>query len=203
MRKAGAFFLILLFSFSLLYAQEDDSPSTDDEWDYYAPDMYTSGDQTFIISLGTVFPTIFLNNGKKITSNFSPPVGGAGSLSYNYYLTPKVFLGGEVSGVFMPTLGNNMFYAIPLGVRTGYQFSYWRLEFPVTLTVGMVWQRYLNYSYYGLYMKGGGAAYYRFSTEWSFGITTNWYWLPQWTDDRSKNVDGNMIDVLLSARYHF
>jgi hypothetical protein len=202
MRKAGAFLLVLLFSFSLLYAQENETPP-DGDWDYYAPDSYSRGDQTFTISLGMIFPTVFFNNGKTINHNLNPPVGGAGALSYNYYFTPNIFLGGEVSGAFMPTLGNNMYYAILLGARTGYQFYFWRLEFPVNVTVGMVWHRFLNSKYYGLYMKGGGGAYFRFNSEWSFGISSSWYWLPQWTNERRTNVDGNMVDLLLSARYHF
>lgn len=201
MRKAQVFFLMLLFGFTLLYAQEDEPPP--DDWDIYAPDSYSRGDQTFIISLGTIFPTVFVREGKITGSNFDPPVGGAGSLSYNYYFTHHIFLGGELSGTFVPTLGNNMYYGILLGARTGYQFYYWRLEFPLNVTVGMVWHRYLGLRNYGLYLKGGGAAYFRFNSDWSFGLHTNWYWLPQWTGDRKKNVDGNMIDVLLSARYHF
>jgi len=165
MYRAGAFLFVLLFGFTLLYAQEEESPPDGGgDWDFYAPDTYTHGDQTFIISLGTIFPTVFYNNGKSMTSNF---------------------------------------YAILVGARTGYQFYFWRFEFPLNLTIGMVWHTYLNFRYYGLYLKGGGAAYFRFNSEWSFGVSTNWYWLPQWTNERSKNVDGNMLDVLLSARYHF
>jgi hypothetical protein len=202
MRKAGAFLLILLFSFTLLYAQENEPPP-DGDWDFYAPDSYTHGDQTFVISFGAVFPTVFINNGKILKHNFSPPVGGAGSLAYNYFFNSNIFLGGEISGVFMPTLANNVYYAILIGARTGYQFYFLRFEFPVNVTIGMIWHRCLDSKYYGLYMKGGGAAYFRFNSEWSFGINTNWYWLPQWTNERSKNVDGNMVDILLSARYHF
>jgi len=203
MRKAGAFLIMLLFSFTLLYAQEDEPPPEGGDWDFYAPDSYTRGDQTFTISLGTVFPTVFLNNGKVLNHNFSPPVGGAGSLSYNYFFTPKIFLGGEIGGLFMNTLGNNRLYVILLGARTGYQFYFWRFEFPLNITIGMTWQRHLDSKYYGLYMKGGGAVYYRFNSEWSFGINANWNWFPQWTNEPRKNVDGNMVDLLLSARYHF
>jgi len=203
MHKAGAFLLMLLFGLTLLYAQEDEPPPEGD-WDIYNQDSYTRGDQTFIISLGTVYPTVFFNNGKYYKNhNFSPPVGGGGTLSYNYYFTKNIFLGGELGGNFLPTLGNNMFYGIFLGARTGYQFYWWRLEFPVNVTLGMTWQRFLGNRYYGLYMKGGGAAYFRFNSEWSFGLSSNWYWLPEWTNEGRKNVDGNMVDVLLSARYHF
>ena len=226
MRKAGAFFLILFFIFSLLYAQEpqpslkgvepkvrgsrldneippEDSPDGGD-WDFINSDPYTMGDQTFIISILTIFPTVFFNNdGKPINSNFNPPVGGAGSLSYNYFFNSNIFLGGEVNGTFIPTLGNNMYYGILLGARTGYQFNIWKLEFPLNISVGMVWHRYLNSKNYGFYLKGGGAAYYRYNSEWSFGIHSNWYWFPQRKSDRTKNVTGNMVDLLLSVRYHF
>ncbi|MDR2941954.1 MAG: hypothetical protein LBV17_05135 [Treponema sp.] len=205
MRKAGAFLLILLLSFPLLYAQEqEEEPPPDGDWDYYAPDSYSHGDQTFIISLGTVFPTVFFNDGKYYKNhNFVGPFKGAAALSYNYYLTSHIFLGAEISGLFMPTLGDNVFFAIPLGMRTGYQFYLWRFEFPLNITFGMVWHNFLNNRYYGFYMKGGLAIYFRYSPEWSFGINANWNWLPEWTEDRSKNIDGNVVDLLLSARYHF
>jgi len=201
MRKAVAFLLILLFGFTLLYAQVKEPPEGD--WDIYVQDSYTRGDQTFNISLGTISPTIFLNNGKRIDSNLDPPVGGAGNLSYNYFFNSHIYLGGEVGASFNSTLGKNMLYCIFLGAKTGYQFYYWRLEFPVNLSIGMVWQRFLNLRYYGLYMKLGGSAYFRFNSDWSFGLSSNWYWLPQWTDDPKKDVDGNMIDIQLTARYHF
>jgi len=206
LRKASAFLLIMFFSFALLYAQEeppeDSPPPNGGDWDIYQ-DNYSRGDQTFIISLGTVFPTFFISNGKKLKNNFSPPVGGGGNLSYNYYFTRNIFLGGELGGAFLPTMANNMFYGVFLGTRAGYQFYWWRLEFPLNVSLGMSWQRYLGNRYYGLYMKAGGSAYFRYNSDWSFGLSSNWYWIPEWTNDRKKNVDGIMIDVLLSARYHF
>jgi len=209
MRKAGAFFLILLFGFTLLYAQEappSDNPPDglpDGDWDFYNPDSYTQGDQTFIISLLTVFPVVFINQGNVLNNNFNPPVGGAGSLSYNYYFNNNIFLGGEVNGSFIPTMGNNMYYGIFLGARTGYQFNIWRLEFPLNITLGMSWHQFLNFKNYCFFIKGGCAGYFRYNSEWSFGIHSNWYWIPQIAYERSKNVQGNMIELLLSVRYHF
>jgi hypothetical protein len=204
MRKAFALILLLLIGFPiLLFAQEDDDPAIEPDWDFYTSDAYTRGDQTFNISLGLVFPTVFVNDGKVIDHNFRPAVGGTGSLSYNYFLTPHVFVGGEIGGMFMSTLGRSTAFIIPLGARAGYQFNVWRLEFPLTLTLGMTWHRYLNIAYFGFYMKGGGSVFFRFNSEWSFGLNANWIWLPEWTEDRKKNVDGNVIDLTLSARYHF
>jgi len=204
MQRAGAIILLLLMGLSPLFAQEeDDDPSIEIDWDDYYQDQYTMGDQTITISLGTVFPAVFLNNGVIIDHQFTPPVGGTGSIAYNHFLTSNFFIGGEFSGFFLPTLAGNTLFSPQIAFRTGYQFKIWKLEFPITLTIGMSWHNYLNNTYYGLYLKGGAAAFYRATADWSFGITTNWGWLPEWTNDPSKNVDGNIVDLFISARYHF
>jgi len=204
MHKAGAIILLLLMGLSPLFAQEEsDDPSVEDDWDEYISNLYVQGDQTIIISLGTVFPTVFLNNGNVIDHNFTPPVGGTGSISFNYFLSSHFFIGAELGGLFLFTLAGSTFFSPQIGVRAGYQFIIWRLEFPINVTVGMNWHNYLNNTYYGLYLKGGAAAFFRATPEWSFGLTVDWGWLPEWTDDRSKNIDGNIVDLMISARYHF
>jgi hypothetical protein len=207
--KAGTILLSLLIGMStLLAAQQNDDP----DWDYY-DDLNARGDQTFIISLGTIFPTIFRSNGETIKHNLTPPVGGTGSLAYNYYFFKQLYVGGEVGGMFINTLGSNTLFIIPIGLRGGFQFNFNKLEFPVTAVVGMALHRFLGGGYFGLYLKGGAAAFYRLTNNWSFGINCDWFWLPQWTGEKyiskpdgiekSKNVYGNMIDLTLSARYHF
>jgi len=209
-RTKAFLFLMLLCLPVMLFAQEEDSdPSVEPDWDTYEMDMYSSGDQTFTISLGTVFPVIFNNGGKSFLDKFSPPVGGTGSLSYNYFLNANFFLGGEISGMFVPTLSNNTAYLIPLGIRAGYQLYLWRFEFPLSITLGVSWHRYLDLSHFSFFMKGGGAVYFRFNHEWSFGLNANWCFLPEWTKDEAGkrtpeyDVYGNIVELTLSARYHF
>ena len=202
MHKAGAILLILFLTLPvLLVAQEEDSPF-DPEWDFY-DDLYSRGDQTFVITLGTVYPAFFRYDGDKKDHNFTPPVGGIGSLSYNYFFAKEVFAGAEIGGMFIHTLGGNTLFLIPLGVKGGYQFTYWKFEFPVSATLGMVWHRYTGLGYFGIYTKIGGSAFYRASTTWSFGLNANWYWFPQWTGETEKNAHGNFLDTTISARYHF
>jgi hypothetical protein len=209
MGKAGAFLLLVLLGFwgPLLYAQEEEEPGEDapieSDWDIYMPELYTRGDQTFSISLGLIFPTVFFNNGAKIPHNFSPPVGGTGSLAYNYFFGSHFNVGGEIGGMFNYTLGKSTVFIIPIGMRVGYQFILKRFEFPLTMTIGFAPQRYLEQGYFGFFMKWGAAAYFRFSPDWSFGLNSNWCWFPEWTKEPSKNVDGNIVDLTLSVRYHF
>jgi hypothetical protein len=219
MQKVRFFLLLLgLCWFSgqgaVLFAQEEDEDDQDidvpleTDWFDYVSDTYSRGDQTFNISLGVIFPTIFLNNGSKIDHNFSPPVGGAGTLAYNYYLSSLFFVGGEVSVQFNYTLGKNTVFIIPLGVRAGVQFVISRFEFPLFMVVGVAPQRYLNDGYAGLFLKGGASGFFRFNPDWSFGLNVDWSWYPQWPREDgspvpSKNVDANVLGLTLSARYHF
>jgi hypothetical protein len=216
MQKAGAFFLLLLLAGGpFIFAQEgeEENPGMEEEtpgeeipiesdWSGYIPSLYSRGDQTFTISLGPIFPTVFMNNGKPITHNVNV-VGGTGNLSYNHFLGPHFFLGGEIGIMFDTTLRKSPLYIVPIGLRGGYQFIFKRFEFPLALTVGLAPQKYLAQEYLGFFMKPSVSGFFRFNPDWSFGINTAWWWVPQWPKETSKRVDGHFIDVTVSARYHF
>jgi hypothetical protein len=225
MQKARAFVMILLIglaAFSGFYGQalhaqeeQEEEPDYGDEkipvesdWDGYMPNLYSKGDKTFSISAGVIFPVLFFNNGKLIDHHFSPPVGGSGSLAYNYFFGPHFNFGAEIGMMFNYTLAQNTVFIIPIGLRVGYQFVFRRFEFPLLMTIGFVPQRYLNDGYFGFFMKGGASAFYRFNPDWSFGLNVDWNWFPQWPMENGKpvpekNMDGNIIGLTLSARYHF
>ena len=206
MRKLNAiFFLLLVFLPSyFLFSQSSDDPVYEEDWDpSFQEETYVQGDQIFIMSIGVTFPVLFIRDGEPIEHNLTPPVGGAGSLIYSYFLTSHVFLGLEISGIFNPTLGLNQVFLIPIGLKAGYQFNIGRFDIPLVYTIGINWHRYLNETYFGLYMKGGAGAYFRFDGDWSFGLMVDWCWFPEWTNDPAKDVHGNIIDLKLSARYHF
>jgi hypothetical protein len=211
MRKIEACLLVLLLGVggfgSVLHAQEtgpeEGEIPIESEWDIYAPEFYSRGDQTFIISFGVVAPTMFFGQDGIISHNISPPVGGTGSLAYNYFFTSHLSLGGEVGGMFTSTVGQNVLYIIPIGLRVGYQFIFRRFEFPLALTVGIAPQRYLNLGYLGLFAKAGGSVFFRFNPDWSFGVNANWGWYPQWVKKPEENVHANIMDITVAARYHF
>ncbi|MCL2411939.1 MAG: hypothetical protein FWC97_09895 [Treponema sp.] len=218
MQKIGGIILVLLLGFPIILAAQHDDPSAPDieiDWDIFAYDLYVRGDQTFIISLGTTFPAVFWGYHGSVNSdnvnlrdNYRA-VGGSGSLIYNYYLGSRFFLGGEITGMFIGTL-NHQVFIVPLGMRAGTQFIQGRFEFPVSLSLGMVWQTYLDYGHYSMYMKANASAFFRATSQWSFGLSANWGWFPQWTRDRDTNrrtprydVHGNFVNLHLAARYHF
>jgi len=224
MRKALVLLLLFVFcrlsgtGIFCLYAQESDDEYPEYEegvpfesdWDWEMPDLYSRGDQAFSISLGLIFPLFFTNfHGDVIKHNFSPPVGGTGSLSYIYFLNSNFFTGGEIGVKFNATLGQNMIFLIPLGVRAGWQFIFGRFEIPLSLTVGPAFQRYLENGYIGWFLKFGGAGFYRFNPDWSFGLNADWSWYPQRIKnnngdlDKTQSIHGNIFGVTITARYHF
>jgi len=204
MQKASVLFFILFLGFSvMLFAQDDSEPDIETDWDDFKYELYTKGDQTFSISLGVGFPIAFINKGEKITHNITPPIGGTGALTYIYYLNSRLFTGGEVSLLFLPTLAENTVFITSFGLRLGTQFIKGKFEFPVSMALGATIQTYLGFGYFGYYMKGGGCVLFRATHEWSFGLGSNFCWYPQWTNEPAKNVDGLFVDLSLVARYHF
>jgi len=235
MRKTLAFIILLALTCfigrgAILYAQEDaydesipdgneDNGSDDDYYDdeegqtepdidLYIPDKYTMGDQFVTISLGTIFPAVFANNGKVIAHNITPPVGGTLSLAYSYFFGPNLFVGAEIGFKTLFTLNKNALFIIPIGARVGWQFVFKRFEFPLYASIGIAPQRYLDSGYFGMYMKGAGGAYFRYNPNWSFGLSVDWGWFPQWPQENKKrasdkDIDAHIIGVTLGARYHF
>jgi hypothetical protein len=150
-------------------------------------------------------PTIFTSDsGDNLFSGVGRlNVGGTGALTYHYFLGSNIFVGGEIQGMFASTLGNHMLFIIPITARVGYQFLLGRFEFPVALGLGIAPQRLLNYGYIGFFAKPTASIFFRFNPDWSFGINTAWWWIPQITPDSSKSAYGNFFEATIAARYHF
>lgn len=199
----------------MLFAQEraGENPNEDNQdggssslpissdWSKVKIATYSSGDQTFVIAMGTLVPLFYYNGDGIHTTNVN--MGGTGYLNYNYFFTSHFSVGGEIGGSFSSTVGANMLYLVPFGVRLGYQFIYNRFEFPLALTIGAANQGYLNQGYFGLILKPSAAVYWRFNPDWSFGVHADWWWLPQWFSDPKETMYGNFLGITLGARYHF
>jgi hypothetical protein len=217
-RGFALFIIVFLLGsvFSVSAQDESDNEGDGDEipvepdWVLAPQSLYALGDKTFVISLGALFPVLFLNEQFQAYETGYPVgnvnIGATGSLGFNYFLSSNIFVGAELQGMFASTLAQNMYYLVPIGLRGGYQFILSRFEFPVSLFVGMILHSYNNsVGYLGLILKPEASAYWRFNSEWSFGVNTAWWWVPQWpaVGGASHTRYGNFLEVSLSARYHF
>jgi hypothetical protein len=178
----------------------------------WSPFRYGPGDQAFMPALGITVPALFIGESGTLAHNIN--VGVTLSLAYTRFLTPHVFIGGEINGMAASTKRSNLLYIVPFGVKAGYQFTlyqlplpFWmrRIEIPLSLTIGGAAQSYLDNeeNYFGFFLKPEVSLFFRFNQDWSFGLNVNWWWIPQWTRDPSKDVYGNFLGITLAARYHF
>lgn len=188
-----------------LSAQEAEEPEVevpiDSDWSDMMPSLYARGDQTLNISLGVLFPMFFVGTTGVLDNKVS--LAGTFSLAYTYFLSSHLFVGGEFDLMAAGTLGKNMLYMVPFGFRTGYQAVVGRFEFPVSITVGAAPQKYLEEGYFGFFMKAMASGFFRFNVNWSFGLNTAWWWVPEWTQESAKDVQGHFLELTLAARYHF
>ncbi|MDR1127310.1 MAG: hypothetical protein LBL06_04190 [Treponema sp.] len=199
MYKAIAFFLIVFCLFPTFAQDEEEVPI--EEWDVEAPSLYTSGEQNFAISVGLVLPLFF--NGREGQTVNNVNAGSMLSLAYNYYLASHFFLGGEIGGMFAATLGENMLYIVPFGLRIGYEFVLGRFEFPFSVMFGAATQKYLETDYFGFFLKPMVSIFFRFSPDWSFGLNSAWWIVPEWVSESRKDITGHFLEITISVKYHF
>jgi hypothetical protein len=214
-------FMVIFFSlFAIPLAAQDegseggDEPGTpidiDSRWQEFFFETFSKGDMVLNLNAGVIFPMAFSVGD---TSQYDPPVGGAGRLSFSYFLSSHLFVGFDVlQGMFAPTIGEHMLYLVPMGPHIGYEWTAGRFEFPLSLTVGWAWESYLEHLYFGFFAKPQLSVLFRVFNNWSFGLTGAWWFVPQWgaqkmndNGDLVKGGDavGNFFELTLMAQYHF
>jgi hypothetical protein len=207
-KRVRSLFLIFFVCFGIaaLTAQEENAESElpiESDWDGPLPSLYTRGDKTFNISLGPIFPVLFLDNNNEVYDS-QISVGGTGALGFAYYLSPHFFTGGEVQFMLAGSLMSHFLTLTSFGAFGGYQFILGRFEIPLSLTIGLNSESFLAKYYLGLVVKPQAAAYFRYNSGWSFGLSTAWWWVPQWPKAGPEyHRYGNFLDVSLALRHHF
>ena len=169
------------------------------------------GDQYINIALMVTFPMNF-GGDFPLYRDGQLNTGGAGMLGYHRFITPWFAWGIDINFGYNPTIGSNIFTYVPIMFNLTFQPWFKRLEFPITLGAGAAMESYLSRTYFpGLALKGTGGVFYRATPSWSFGISYDFMYLPQWyndpfhwgEDDAKYNDYGLFSSVMLAARYHF
>lgn len=194
------FMLISMLAISVFwgFAQENDQTKQDTQKPAIADTMVyktnQAGDQYIVLKLNLDIPYRPL---KKLK------LGGAGSLGYQRFLTDSLNVGGDISFAYSKTIGNNVFYFVPFIARIGWQFTAGKFEFPLSFGIGGALQNYIDRTYFGLVIRPEFATYYRYNADWSFGLHTGLYIMPQWYKNKAYNYTGIIHDIGLTVRYHF
>lgn len=191
-------FTLLLFfcvGFSILTAQDlqTETPTEQQEPEEFVYKMNQKGDW-FVRLGGSVNIPIVPENLR---------IGMDLNLGFYTFLTENFAVGGDINGTYALTIGDNIYFAVPIMARAMYQFSVKNFEIPVSLGTGVAIQTYLERYYFGLIINPEVGVYYRFMAGWSAGIHCGVNILPQWYENKEYNRTGYIMDTGVSVRYHF
>lgn len=158
------------------------------------------GDQFIGISVGPAF-SLFNIGGDGADTNMK--IGGNGSIRYGRYLNSHVSLGGGLDFAFHPTLGENLYFYLPMLFGGTYTFVFERIQIPLSLYGGFAFQTYNTRTYFGPIVKPEASVWFQYSPEWSYGLSAAWSVIPQIYKDSSNNRTGNFAEIKAGFRYHF
>lgn len=189
-------FLILTSGFSQITAKDQ----------FIEP--YGPGSQTFTMNGGLFLPLFFYF--PNLSDSFTPAsgqlsLGGTGSLEWASFISNRLSLGIELSGTFAFTPNSHTHVLIPLTGKISYLFSLGSFEIPVFFGTGITVNKVSDQVYFGPIFKPGAAVYWNMNLKWGFGLSTQYWIVPEiyFGDDKDKTSFGNFLDISFSARYHF
>lgn len=200
MKRYFILFVLALAGLFPVIAQEGETPVKPDSTFEYEP--IRKGDQFIRMGLGLGIPLFNLSS-NEIETTTNLELGGTGIIGYSRFLNSKIALGGEIAFSFNSTLGDNLFFYLPITFKATYAFVFKRIHIPVSLGAGFAFQTYNTTNYFGPIIKPEIGAYYQFSPDWSYGATVAWNIIPQYYKNGDGNRTGNILDVALGVRYHF
>lgn len=204
---------MLLFSAAGLFAfpyttkfSEETEESEDFSQDNGFYNIQT-GDQYIKIAMGVTAPLNFPDFESLFHKDkHQLSIGGMGSLGYHYFLNSYLALGFDVSYGFNVTIGSHIFNYVPILFSATYQYSWHKLEFPLTLNAGFCWESYNNHNYFpALIVKPEAGVHYRVDENWSVGVEASWMIMPQFSSwyDKGEDYTGHFMNLSLAARYYF
>jgi hypothetical protein len=164
---------------------------------------YVKGDQTIGLVIGLQLPLFIFDADFRTTSaNMNP--GASFSVSYQYFVTGGLVLGGTLSAAFNSTIANRSFFVAPLSFRTAYWWTTGALELGLGAEIGGDIKILDSHTVFGPFAKAGAMAGWRISNAWSAGLQCFYWFIPEiHTGDMSSLTRyGNMLEVSATATYH-
>lgn len=169
---------------------------------------YGQGSQTFSINAGLFLPLFILFPNQDdgfVAFGEQLSLGGTGSLEWAAFLNNRLSLGVGLAGSFAFTQQKNTHSLIPITANLTYLFFLNSFEIPIFFGAGFVVNRVDDQVYFGSIMKFGTGFFYNLNAEWSLGLRTQYWIVPEiyFGDQSDKTAYGNFMDIGFSAKFHF
>ena len=194
MKRFFSLLIIFLTLCTFVFAQDADDDQTYED-DVYFYSTNGAGDQFLKINLGAIFP---LNFKKQLAT------GGKASIGYFNFISENLALGGELGATYSVSIGEKVLVMLPLTFGVMFQPYVGRFEFPLYAEIGVANQTWQNMEIFPSFAaKASAGAFFRISDSISLGISTDFFWIPEWFKDSSKNFNGLFETAEIGLRYHF
>ena len=124
-------------------------------------------------------------------------LGGMGELQWSAYLSPVVRIGLDLAGSFARSPNDRSLFLLPITAKVTYVLGVSRFEFPFFFGAGINIVRYREWSHVDLILKPGVGGYWRYNSNWSFGVNLVW-WLDFQPNTSNQGKDqARMADFLM------
>jgi len=201
--KKPLIFLLYLTSLILLPLASQEQ----DNGEEFVLSYHSKGDQTFSIEAGLFLPlfTVDLSGSdgvRSLSGQLSP--GGSGFLSYCGYLSSNFRVGGEFGGMFAANLNDNMFYMVPIMVKSVYDINintYFTV--PLYLSAGVTLNTYLDYFSVDPIIIPAVGFNWNYDSEWSFVLKYSFWIVPEIAAETNQSSLGVLSDLRLGVEYNF
>ena len=195
-RKLLSVLLILLAVSSVVHAQEE------------TVDLYGLGDQTFSISAGTMLPLFILRFDGTYTGGFTKlSLGASGSLRWGAFLNNESSIGVDLGAMFALSELTRTLIMLPVTAVYSYTMSFYPFELIFHAGLGVNFSKLDNDLYIGPILKPGASFYWNYNGEWSFGLQTEYWFVPEFYFGNSVPVShnsfANFLGITLTTLYHF
>ncbi len=169
---------------------------------------YSAGSQTFTMGGGLFLPLFFsfpYQSETYVPASGHLTPGGTGSLEWAAFISNRLSLGIELAGTFAFTPNMNTHVLIPLTGKISYLFPLGSFEVPVFFGAGIAANKVSDQVYFGPILKPGAAAYWNMNLKWGFGLSMQYWFVPEiyFGDNKDRTSLGSFMDISFSARYHF
>ena len=164
---------------------------------------YEKGDQLISLGAGTTIP-LFTFGGDAAATDPKLYTGGSFSVGYQYFLTHGLAIGGTLSTSFNKTYGGRDFLMAPLSIRTAYWWSLKDFDLAASMEFGVYFSKVSTETTSGPFAKAGGGIYWRINNNWSLGLQTYYWFVPEIHTGDYVDLTrfGNILEAGVLAAFH-
>ena len=212
-RRVKSIILIFMLFFLSMFAcfAQNEGEGSDDERPAPPPipPTYILGSQNIIVRLGPFVPLFFnnLNTGEIEPANLW--TGVKFGFQWQGYLSNEWSIGGEINGSLCFSPNFNILWLLPLGVKGTYTIHMHPFEFPLSLSVGMCLESFLDSSRIDFFAKPEIAAFWKIDATWGVGVCIGYLWVPQLSSEDQESIQsgqsffGNFLDISVGLSFYF